>query len=59
MIERWLDHQGYKTLDQWYGNVRPLAVYVMPERRAPEETATELDARFGPASPCWATAAGI
>lgn len=47
VIERWLDHQGYKTLDQWYGNVR-LAVYVMPERRAPEETATELDARFGP-----------
>lgn len=46
VIERWLDHQGYKTLDQWHGNVR-LAVYVMPERRPPEESATELDARFG------------
>ena len=32
VIESSLDQKGYKTLDQWHGNVR-LAVYVMPERR--------------------------
>lgn len=45
-IEHWLDQRGYKTLDQWHGNVR-LAVYVMPERRPPDEVVDALDARLG------------
>lgn len=43
-IEHWLDQRGYKTLDQWRGNVR-LAVYVMPERSAPDESVDNLNAR--------------
>jgi hypothetical protein len=45
-IESWMNHWGYKTLDQWRGNVR-LAVYVMPERREPEESVGDLHAMFG------------
>jgi mannosyltransferase len=45
-IEKWLDSRGYKTLDQWRGNVR-LAVYVMPEHRAPDETAEDLNLKVG------------
>ncbi|MGE5602601.1 MAG: glycosyltransferase family 39 protein [Nitrososphaerales archaeon] len=43
VIENWLDQRGYKTLDQWHGNAR-LAVYVMPERRAPDEMIDDLNA---------------
>ena len=46
VIERWLNQRGYKTLDQWHGNVR-LAVYVMPERRPAEEIVDDLDIRLG------------
>jgi 4-amino-4-deoxy-L-arabinose transferase-like glycosyltransferase len=48
LIERWLDTRGYKTLDQWRGNVR-LAVYVMPEKRPPDEETSDLDTRFSDA----------
>ena len=41
-----MDNRGYKTLDQWYGNVR-LAVYVMPEHSPPEEVVDNLNLRFG------------
>ncbi len=47
LIEHWINQQGYKTLDDWYGNVR-LAVYVMPERRPPDETVENLELRLGP-----------
>jgi len=46
VIEHWLDQRGYKTLDQWHGNVR-LAVYVMPERRPADEVVEDLDIRLG------------
>jgi len=46
VIEHWLDQRGYKTLDQWHGNVR-LAVYVMPERRAADEVVEGLDITLG------------
>jgi len=46
IIADWMDSQGYKTLDQWRGNVR-LAVYVMPEHRPPDETVDDLNLRFG------------
>ena len=46
VIQHWLDNRGYKTLDQWRGNVR-LAVYVMPERRAADETIDDLALRLG------------
>jgi mannosyltransferase len=46
LIQKWLDSRGYKTLDQWRGKVR-LAVYVMPEHRAPDETSGELNLRVG------------
>ncbi len=46
VIQAWLDNQGYKTLDQWRGNVR-LAVYVMPERRPADETVDNIDLRLG------------
>ena len=46
VIEHWLDQRGYKTLDQWHGNVR-LAVYVMPERRPADEVVSDLDIRLG------------
>lgn len=42
VIQSWLDSRGYKTLDQWRGNVR-LAVYVMPEHRLPDETVDNID----------------
>ncbi len=45
VIESWLAQRGYKTIDQWHGNVR-LAVYVMPERRAPEELVDNLNAQL-------------
>ncbi|PKO23201.1 MAG: hypothetical protein CVU38_05440 [Chloroflexi bacterium HGW-Chloroflexi-1] len=48
LIANWMDSWGYKTLDQWHGNVR-LAVCVMPERRAPDEIVDNLDLRLGPA----------
>ncbi len=48
IVEGWLDRRGYKTLDQWRGNVR-LAVYQMPEGRPPDEETTDLDVRFGDA----------
>jgi 4-amino-4-deoxy-L-arabinose transferase-like glycosyltransferase len=48
IIPNWLDARGYKTLDQWYGNVR-LAVYVMPEHSAPEEVIDDLNLRLGTA----------
>ena len=46
VIPNWMDSRGYKTLDQWYGNVR-LAVYVMPEHSPPEEIVDDLNLRFG------------
>jgi 4-amino-4-deoxy-L-arabinose transferase-like glycosyltransferase len=46
LIEGWLDQRGYKTLDQWHGNVR-LAVYVMPEQRPPDQTADNLNLQLG------------
>lgn len=46
VIEKWLDGQGYKTMDQWRGNVR-LAVYQMPEHKPPDETVMGLDLAFG------------
>ena len=46
VIQNWLDSRGYKTLDQWRGNVR-LAVYVMPERRQPDEVMDDLNVRLG------------
>lgn len=48
LIQGWLDNQGYKTLDQWRGNVR-LAVYVMPEHRPPDETVDNIDLRLSDA----------
>ena len=48
VIPNWMDTRGYKTLDQWYGNVR-LAVYVMPEQSPPEESVDNLNLRFGDA----------
>ncbi|MBM4456735.1 MAG: hypothetical protein FJ011_03030 [Chloroflexi bacterium] len=47
LIEGWMNDRGYKTLDQWRGNVR-LVVYVMPERRPPDEAADALNLRLGP-----------
>jgi mannosyltransferase len=47
VIANWMDSRGYKTLDQWRGNVR-LAVYVMPEHRAAAEIVDNLNLRFGP-----------
>ena len=46
VIEGWLDTRGYKTLDQWRGDVR-MAVYVMPEQRPPDEQQADLDVHFG------------
>ncbi len=46
LIDNWVNSRGYKTLDQWRGNVR-LAVYVMPERRPADETADNLDLALG------------
>ena len=46
VVPNWMDTRGYKTLDQWYGNVR-LAVYVMPEHSPPEEVVDDLNLRFG------------
>lgn len=46
VIQNWMDSRGYKTLDQWRGNVR-LAVYIMPERRQPDEAVDNLDVRLG------------
>ena len=46
LIDNWMNSRGYKTLDQWRGNVR-LAVYVMPERRAADETADGLNLTLG------------
>ena len=46
VVPNWMDTRGYKTLDQWYGNVR-LAVYVMPEHSPPEEVVNDLGLRFG------------
>jgi len=46
VIEKWLNSQGYKTMDQWRGNVR-LAVYQMPEHKPPDDTVTGLDLPFG------------
>jgi mannosyltransferase len=48
LIQNWLDTRGYKTLDQWRGNVR-MAVYVMPERRPPDELVTDLNVQLGDA----------
>lgn len=45
-IQSWMNNRGYKTLDQWRGNVR-LVVYVMPERRPTDEILDELNLRFG------------
>ncbi len=45
-IRGWLDSRGYKTLDQWRGNVQ-LVVYVMPERRPPDEQSDELNVTLG------------
>lgn len=45
VIPSWLDTRGYKTMDQWRGNVR-LAVYVMPSQEPPEESA-QPSVRFG------------
>ncbi len=47
-IQEWMNHRGYKTLDQWRGNVR-LVVYVMPERRPTDEVVNGLNLAFGPA----------
>ena len=46
LIQGWLNSRGYKTLDQWHGNMR-LAVYVMPEQRPPDETVDELNLPLG------------
>jgi 4-amino-4-deoxy-L-arabinose transferase-like glycosyltransferase len=46
IIESWLDSHGYKTMEEWRGDVR-MAVYVMPERQPPEEQQTDLDLHFG------------
>ena len=46
IVPSWMDTRGYKTLDQWYGNVR-LAVYVMPEHSPSEEVVDGLNLRFG------------
>jgi mannosyltransferase len=46
IIENWLDQRGYKTLDQWHGNLR-LAVYVMPESQPPDEVVDGLDLALG------------
>jgi mannosyltransferase len=46
VIQSWLNSRGYKTLDQWHGNMR-LAVYVMPEQRPPDEIVDELNLRLG------------
>jgi 4-amino-4-deoxy-L-arabinose transferase-like glycosyltransferase len=46
IIPNWMDTRGYKTLDQWYGNVR-LAVYVMPEHSPPDEIVQDLNLWFG------------
>ena len=46
VIANWMDSRGYKTLDQWRGNVR-LAVYVMPEHSPAEEIVDNLNLRFG------------
>jgi 4-amino-4-deoxy-L-arabinose transferase-like glycosyltransferase len=48
VVQGWMDTRGYKTLDQWYGNVR-LTVYVMPEHSPPEEIVADLNLRFGDA----------
>lgn len=45
-IQSWMNNRGYKTLDQWRGNVR-LVVYVMPERRPTDEILDGLALRFG------------
>lgn len=45
-IQHWLNNRGYKTLDQWRGNVR-LAVYVMPERRSPDGQVDSLNLSLG------------
>lgn len=47
LIQSWLNNRGYKTLDQWRGNVR-LVVYVMPERRPTDEVVSGLNLPFGP-----------
>jgi mannosyltransferase len=47
LIQTWLNNRGYKTLDQWRGNVR-LVVYVMPERRPTDEVVSGLNLSFGP-----------
>jgi hypothetical protein len=47
MVESWMDNRGYKTLDQWRGNVR-LAVYVMPERSLPDEAVDDVNTALGP-----------
>jgi hypothetical protein len=46
-IESWMNTRGYKTLDQWRGNVR-LVVYVTPERRPTDEVVDGLKLPFGP-----------
>ncbi len=46
LIQGWLNSRGYKTLDQWHGNMR-LAVYVMPEQRPPDETVDGLNLPLG------------
>jgi hypothetical protein len=46
-IESWMNSHGYKTLDQWRGNVR-LVVYVMPARRPTDEVVDGLNLPFGP-----------
>lgn len=46
-IQSWMNARGYKTLDQWRGNVR-LVVYVMPERRPTDEVVSGLNLPFGP-----------
>jgi hypothetical protein len=47
IIQSWMNHRGYKTLDQWRGSVR-LVVYVMPERRPSDEQAEALNLALGP-----------
>ena len=46
VIQAWMDSRGYKTLDNWHGNVR-LAVYVMPERNPPAEVQDGVNVPFG------------
>lgn len=46
VIRNWMDRRGYKTLDQWRGNVR-LTVYVMPENRAPDDMVDNLQLTLG------------